>query len=202
VVVLGGGVAGTQALQIAIGIGARVTVLDNSLPRLRWLDNQFHTRASTLYATQEAIEQSVISADLLIGAVLVPGATTPKLVTREMIAAMQPGSVVVDIAIDQGGCFATSIPTTHQQPTFTVNNIVHYCVANMPGAVPLTSTYALANATLPFVVKMATKGVKAALLSDPHLLNGLSVHSGRLTYEAVAQAAQDRYVPALDSLNA
>lgn len=202
VVVLGGGVAGAQATQIALGIGARVTVLDNSLPRLRWLDSEFQSRVNTLYSTYEAIETSVVSADLLIGAVLVPGATAPKLVTREMIAAMQPGSVVVDIAIDQGGCFATSRPTTHHEPTFLVDQIVHYCVANMPGAVPLTSTYALANATLPFVMSMATKGVKTALLSNPHLLNGLSVHAGRLTYQAVAEAAKDRYVPALDSLNA
>ena len=202
VTILGGGVAGTQALQIAIGMGARVTVLDNSLPRLRWLDSQFHSKINTIYATQGAIEAAVVDADLVIGAVLVPGATAPKLVTKEMIAAMQPGSVVVDIAIDQGGCFATSRPTTHHEPTFVVDQIVHYCVANMPGAVPLTSTYALANATLPFVLSMVNKGVKTALMSDPHFLNGLSVHAGRLTYQAVADAAQDRYVPALDSLNA
>lgn len=202
VVVLGGGVVGTKALQVAIGMGARVTVLDNSLARLRALDFQFHTNLCTLYATRESIETNVIAADLVIGAVLVPGAAAPKLVSKEVIAAMQPGSVVVDVAIDQGGCFETSRPTTHQEPTYLVNEVVHYCVANMPGAVPLTSTYALANATLPFIMNMASKGIKNALLTDPHLLNGLSVHAGRLTYEAVAEAVKDRYVPATESLNA
>lgn len=202
VVVLGGGVVGTQAIKIAIGMGARVTVLDNSLPRLRWLDTQFHAHLSTLYATNEAIESALASADLLVGAVLVPGAAAPKLVSEAMISIMQPGSVVVDVAIDQGGCLATSRPTTHYQPTYLVDQVVHYCVTNMPGAVPLTSTYALANATLPFIVSMVKKGIKSALLSDPHLLNGLSVHAGHLTYLAVADAAKDHYVPAEDALNA
>lgn len=202
VVVLGGGVVGTKALEVAIGMGARVTVLDKSLTRLRNLDIQFNNQLCTLYATRETIEESVVTADLLIGAVLVPGATAPKLVTKDMIAAMQPGSVVVDVAIDQGGCFETSRPTTHEHPTYKVDNVVHYCVANMPGAVPLTSTYALTNATLPFVIDMVNKGVKNALLTDPHLLNGLSVHAGRLTYQAVAEAVKDRYVPATESLNA
>lgn len=202
VVILGGGAAGTQAVQTAVGMGARVTVLDNSLSRLRWLSSQFHTKISTLYATHEAIELAVATADLLVGAVLVPGATAPKLVSKEMISAMQPGSVVVDVAIDQGGCFMTSHPTTHDQPTYLVDDVVHYCVTNMPGVVPLTSTYALANATLPFIMHMVRYGVKAALLADPHFLNGLSVYAGQLTYQAVAEAAQERYVPAKDALNA
>ncbi|MDZ4261732.1 MAG: alanine dehydrogenase [Pseudomonadota bacterium] len=201
VVVLGGGVVGTQAIQMAIGMGARVTVLDNSLPRLRWLDSQFQTSLCTLYATHEAIEMATMDADLLIGAILIPGAAAPKLVTRTMISRMQPGSVVVDVAIDQGGCLATSHATTHQEPTFLVDDVVHYCVGNMPGAVPQTSTYALTNATLPFIMNMVAKGVKPALLADPHLLNGLSVHAGHLTYAAVAEAAQGIYIPARDALN-
>lgn len=202
VVVIGGGVVGTQAIQIAIGMGARVTVLDRSLARLRVLDSQFHTQLTTVYATQDAISMAVADADLLIGAVLIPGATAPKLVSDSMIKSMRPGSVVVDVAIDQGGCFGTSHPTTHHEPTFLIDNIVHYCVANMPGSVPMTSTYALTNATLPFVINMVTQGVKGALLADPHLLNGLSVHAGHLTYAAVAEAANDVYVPARDALNA
>ena len=202
VTILGGGVSGTQALQIASGMGAKITVLDNSLSRLRAIDAQFFSKITTLSATHEAIEASVLEADLVIGAVLIPGATTHKLVSKQMISAMQPGSVIVDIAIDQGGCFETSRPTTHHEPTFTVDKIVHYCVANMPGAVPLTSTYGLANATLPFVLSMVTKGVKNALLTDPHFLNGLSIHAGHLTYPAVAEAAQDIYVPAMVALNA
>ncbi|MCR9191035.1 MAG: alanine dehydrogenase [Gammaproteobacteria bacterium] len=201
VAVIGGGVVGSQAIQIAIGMGARVTVLDRSLPRLRYLDSQFHTNLSALYATNTAIEKAVADADLLIGAVLIPGATAPKLVTEAMIHTMQPGSVVVDVAIDQGGCFATSRATTHQDPTYMVGDVVHYCVANMPGAVPMTSAYALNNATLPFIMKMVTMGVKSALLADPHLLNGLSVHEGKLTYAAVAEAAGDVYVPPNEALN-
>ncbi|HVT62040.1 MAG TPA: alanine dehydrogenase, partial [Legionellaceae bacterium] len=166
VVVIGGGAAGTQAIQMAIGMGSRVTVLDNSLSRLRFLDMEFHNQLVTLYATQESIAGAVAKADLLIGAVLIPGATAPKLVSAEMIQSMRPGSVVVDIAIDQGGCFATSRPTTHQNPTYLVNGVVHYCVTNMPGVVPMTSTYALANVTLPFIVDMVTLGIKGALLSN------------------------------------
>jgi len=200
VVVIGGGVVGTNAVRMAIGMEARVTVLDKSLSRLRELDFQFGAKLNTIYATAEALEHYVISADLIIGAVLVPGATAPKLVTRSMLKSMRPGSVVVDVAIDQGGCFETSRCTTHQEPTYRVDGIVHYCVANMPGAVPCTSTFALNNATLPFVMSLVTKGVKLALLSDVHLLNGLNVHKGMITYEAVARDLGYEYVPANDAL--
>ena len=202
VVVLGGGASGTQAIQSAIGLGARVSVLDISLPRLRELDARFHPGLETVYATREAIERAVAGADLLIGAVLVPGAKAPKLVTEEAIRSMRPGSVVVDIAIDQGGCFATSHPTTHQDPTYKVDGVLHYCVTNMPGIVPSTSTFALNNASLPFILAMAKHGVKQALERDPHLLNGLSVHAGQLTYASVAEAANGRYVPAQEALSA
>lgn len=195
VVVIGGGVVGTNAARMAMGLEARVTVLDRSLSRLQELDFQFGAKLNTIYATQDAIEHYVAHADLVIGAVLVPGAAAPKLVTRAMLASMRPGSVVVDVAIDQGGCFETSRPTTHSEPTYVVDNVVHYCVANMPGAVPRTSTFALNNATLPFILSMVTKGVKLALLDDPHLLNGLNIHAGRVTYEAVALDLGYDYVP-------
>nr|HAT8714989.1 alanine dehydrogenase [Legionella jordanis] len=200
VVVIGGGVVGSNAVCMAMGMGARVTVIDKSLTRLRELDFQFGSKLTTIYATVESLEQCVAEADLVIGAVLVPGAAAPKLVTRPMLKSMRPGSVVVDVAIDQGGCFETSRPTTHQSPTYTVENIVHYCVANMPGAVPRTSTFALNNATLPFVISLVTKGVKLALLSDGHLLNGLNVHKGMITYEAVARDLGYEYVDATDAL--
>lgn len=200
VVVLGGGVSGTQAIQVAIGMGARVTVIDHSLQRLRELDALFPQKLCTIFKTNDAIAQAVSDADLLIGSVLVPGAAAPKLVTKSLIAAMKPGSVVIDIAIDQGGCIETSRPTTHHEPTFIVDSVVHYCVANMPGAVPQTSTYALTNATLPFILQMATQGVTRALLSDEHLLEGLSVHAGKITYKAVAQALNDEYIPATTAL--
>ena len=186
VMVIGGGVVGTNAARMAMGLEARVTVLDRSLVRLQELDFEFGAKLNTIYATEDAIENYVTSADLVIGAVLVPGAAAPKLVTREMLKLMRPGSVVVDVAIDQGGCFETSRPTTHSEPTYVVENVVHYCVANMPGAVPRTSTFALNNATLPFILNMVTKGVKLALLDNPHLLNGLNIHRGMVTYEAVA----------------
>lgn len=201
VVVIGGGVVGTNAVRMAIGMEAQVTVLDKSLTRLRDLDFQFGSRLNTIYATEEAIEQYVIDADLVIGAVLVPGAAAPKLVTRNMLKQMRPRSVVVDVAIDQGGCFETSRPTTHQEPTYLEEGIVHYCVANMPGAVPRTSTFALNNATLPFIVNIVTKGVKMALLSDGHLLNGLNVHQGMITYQAVARDLGYDYVTATDAIN-
>lgn len=200
VVVIGGGVVGTNAARMAMGLEARVTVLDKSLSRLRELDFQFGSKLNTVYATSEALEQYVIGADLVIGAVLVPGAAAPKLVTRAMLKDMRPGSVIVDVAIDQGGCFETSHPTTHQEPTYVVDDIVHYCVANMPGAVPRTSTFALNNATLPFVLSLVTKGVKLALLNDPHLLHGLNVHQGKITYDAVAMALGFDYVNARDAL--
>jgi alanine dehydrogenase len=200
VVVIGGGVVGTNAARMAMGLEARVTVLDKSLTRLQELDFQFGAALNTIYATEEAIEHYVTHADLVIGAVLVPGAAAPKLVTREMLKLMRPGSVVVDVAIDQGGCFETSRPTTHSEPTYVVENVVHYCVANMPGAVPRTSTFALNNATLPFVLNMVTKGVKLALLDDMHLLNGLNVHQGMITYEAVARDLGYEYARPVEAL--
>lgn len=188
VLVIGGGVVGTNAAYIARGMGANVTILDRSIARLRQLDSEFTGKANCVFSTQEAIEKYSAEADLLIGAILVPGASAPKLITRQHIANMKPGSVVVDVAIDQGGCLETSKATTHQDPTFVVDGVVHYCVANMPGAVPQTSTYALNNATLPFTLSMANQGFKKAMQQDPHLLAGLNVHQGQLTYEAVAIA--------------
>ncbi len=188
VVVLGGGVSGTNAARMAMGMEAHVTVIDKSLPTLDRLDMRFGGQLNTIFATVDAIEQHVLGADLVIGAVLVPGAAAPKLVTREMVAAMKAGSVLVDISIDQGGCFATSKPTTHDDPTYIVDDVVHYCVANMPGGVARTSTNALNNATLPFVLALADKGVRQALADDPNLLNGLNVAQGQVTYKAVAEA--------------
>ncbi len=186
VVVLGGGVSGTNAARMAVGLEASVVILDKSLPRLKELDLQFGPRATTLFATAEAIEQAVVGADLVIGAVLVPGAAAPKLVTRAMVRAMRPGSVLVDIAIDQGGCFETSRPTTHSEPTYVEEGVVHYCVTNMPGAVARTSTFALTNATLPFVIALADKGWRGATAEDPHLRAGLNIHAGQVTHAAVA----------------
>lgn len=188
VVVLGGGVSGTNAARMAVGLEASVTIIDKSLPRLKELDLQFGPRATTLFATTEAIETAVLAADLVIGAVLVPGAAAPRLVTRDMVRRMRNGSVLVDIAIDQGGCFETSRPTTHSNPTYVEEGVVHYCVTNMPGAVARTSTFALTNATLPFVLALADKGWRRAMTDDPHLLAGLNVHAGRVTHQAVADA--------------
>jgi alanine dehydrogenase len=188
VVVLGGGVVGYNAALIATGMEARVTVIDRSLDRLAWLDAVFGNRIRTLHATTDAIETSVLAADLVVGAVLVAGAATPKLVGRELLSRMRPGSVLVDVSIDQGGCFATSRPTTHAEPTFVLDGIVHYCVANMPGAVPRTSTFALNNATLPFVLALADKGWRQALRDDPHLAAGLNVDRGTITNAPVAAA--------------
>jgi alanine dehydrogenase len=194
VVVIGGGVVGTQAARIAVGLGAEVTIIDRSLPRLRLLDDLFAGRVRTRYSTREAVVEEINAADAVIGAVLVPGAVAPKLVTRAMLAGMKPGAVLVDVAIDQGGCFETSHATTHADPTFVVDGIVHYCVANMPGAVPLTSSHALVNATLPFGLALADHGL-AALTRDPHLRNGLNVHRGRLTHRAVAESLHLDFVP-------
>lgn len=188
VVVIGGGVVGTHAARIAAGMGARVTVLDLSLPRLRQLDDQFGGVFGTRYASPANIAELVTQADMIVGAVLIPGAAAPKLLTRTDLSTLKPGAVLVDVAIDQGGCFETSKATTHDDPIYEVDGIVHYCVANMPGAVARTSTIALGNATMPFVLALADKGWKAACAADPHLAAGLNVHEGTLTNEAVAAA--------------
>ncbi len=193
VLVIGGGVVGAQAARMAVGMGADVTILDRSLPRLRQLDEEFLGRLRCIYSTAESIEQYALEADLVIGAVLIPGAAAPKLLTRAIINKMKKGAVVVDVAIDQGGCFETSMATTHEAPTYIVDGVVHYCVANMPGGVARTSTMALTNATLPFALALANKGVKQALLDDSHLLNGLNVHQGRVTYKAVADVLSYDY---------
>ena len=196
IVIIGAGVVGTNALQMAVGTGARVTVLDKSIERLRQLDLVFGNRISTLYSNAHSIEEAVLSADLVIGGVLVPGAAAPKLVSRAMISRMKPGAVVVDVAIDQGGCFETSHATTHADPTFILDGVVHYCVANMPGAVARTSTFALNNATIGHAVALAGKGWRQAMREDPHLKNGLNVCQGKVTYQAVAEALDYQYVSA------
>jgi alanine dehydrogenase len=198
-VILGAGVVGTHALQMAVGMGARVTVLDKSIDRLRQLDLIFGNRIHTVYSNVQTVEEAVLDADLVIGGVLIPGAAAPKLVTRAMIGKMKKGAVLVDVAIDQGGCFETSHATTHAEPTFVVDGVVHYCVANMPGAVARTSTFALNNATIAHAVTLADKGWKQALKDNVHLKNGLNVAEGKVTYEAVALALGKTYVPA-DSL--
>jgi alanine dehydrogenase len=200
VTVLGGGVVGANAARMAVGLGARVTILDKNLERLTELEDHFGALVTTVYATLDEIERHVIEADLVIGAVLVTGAAAPKLITRDMIRRMRKGSVIVDVAIDQGGCSETSKPTTHADPTYLVDGIVHYCVANMPGAVARSSAQALNNATLPFVLALADLGTEKALLADPHLLAGLNVYRGKMTHEAVAQALGMAYVPALEIL--
>lgn len=202
VTVIGGGVVGINAARMAAGLGADVTILDKSLPRLAEIDNLFGGRVKTLYSTRDAVESEIRQADAVIGAVLIPGAAAPKLVTRDMLTLMKPGSVLVDVAIDQGGCFETSHATTHQEPTYVVDGITHYCVANMPGGVARTSTLALTNATLAYALAIANKGVKRALLEDGHLKNGLNVCKGKVTFEAVAKQLGYEYVPATDALNA
>jgi alanine dehydrogenase len=188
VTIIGGGVSGTNAARIAIGMGAEVTILERNLDRIAQLDDMFRgTGLKTLYSTVDALETMVIESDLVIGAVLVPGAAAPKLINREMLRAMPDGAVVVDIAIDQGGCLETSRPTTHADPTYVEEGVVHYCVANMPGGVARTSTFALNNATLPFTVALADKGYRLALAHDPNLRQGLNVHQGKITYKAVAE---------------
>ncbi|WP_370287244.1 alanine dehydrogenase [Pseudooceanicola nanhaiensis] len=200
VVIVGGGVVGFNAAQMAVGLGAEVTVLDRSAEVLERIDHHYNGRIRTLYSTGTVLAEAVAAADLVIGAVLIPGAAAPKLVTREMLRSMAPGSVVVDVAIDQGGCFETSRPTTHDQPTFTEEGIVHYCVANMPGGVARTSTYALNNATLPHALALADHGLPVALTRDPHLRAGLNVHAGQVTYRAVAEDLGYAYVPPEEAL--
>ncbi|MAL95973.1 MAG: alanine dehydrogenase [Haliea sp.] len=188
VLVIGGGVVGINAARMAMGMGADVTLLDRDLRRLKELDMFFGGRLKTVYSTKEAVERYALEADLVIGAVLIPGAAAPKLISRELVERMKRGAVMVDVAIDQGGCFETSKPTTHQDPTFVIDGVVHYCVANMPGGVARTSTIALTNATLPYAVDLARKGVARALKDDEHLRNGLNVHAGQVTHRAVAEA--------------
>ncbi|RED49896.1 alanine dehydrogenase [Aestuariispira insulae] len=200
VVILGGGVSGTHAARMALGLGAQVTVLEKSLPRIQQLDELFQGRLRTEYSSVDTVERRVCEADLVIGAVLVPGAAAPKLIDRSMLKQMLDGSVVVDIAIDQGGCLETSRPTTHAEPTYMEEGIVHYCVANMPGAVARTSTLALNNATLPFALQLADLGYRRALAENSHLRAGLNVHEGRVTYRAVAEALDCAYVPAEEAL--
>ncbi|CAM3800149.1 alanine dehydrogenase [Rheinheimera salexigens] len=202
VVIIGGGMVGTNAAQMAIGLGADVTVLDRCVDVLRRINAQFNGAVKVIYSTVDTLEQEVLAADLVIGSILVAGAAAPKLVSADQIKRMKPGSAIVDVAIDQGGCIATSKPTTHADPTFIVDDVVHYCVANMPGAVPRTSTFALNNATLPFILRIANKGYKAALLADSHLMNGLNVINGQVTNQSVAEALGFAYVESTTALNA
>jgi len=202
IVVLGGGVSGTNAARMAMGMEAQVTILDKKHERLAALDLQFGGQLNTIFSTVDALETYVPLADLVVGAVLVPGAAAPKLITRELVRKMRPGSCIVDIAIDQGGCCETSRPTTHAKPTYVEEGVVHYCVTNMPGAVPRTSAAALNNATLPFVLAIAAKGAKRAMLEDPHLLAGLNVHKGLITFDAVARDLGLPYRPAKEALAA
>jgi alanine dehydrogenase len=200
VVIIGGGTVGFNACQMAVGLGANVAVLDRSMKVMRYLDAIFASRIETVFSNADAIERHIRTADLVIGGVLIPGASAPKLVTREHLGIMRKGSVLVDVAIDQGGCFETSKATTHAEPTYIVDDIVHYCVANMPGAVPRTSAFALNNATLPFTLALADKGAKQAMLDDPHLLEGLNVYHGKVTYKDVARDLGYDYVPAREAL--
>jgi alanine dehydrogenase len=202
VIVIGGGVVGRNAAAMAMGMGADVTILDRSNEVLESIDNQFGGAVQTLYSSKTALAAAITTADLVIGAVLIPGAAAPKLVTREMLKTMQTGAVLVDVAIDQGGCFETSHATTHADPIYVEEGIVHYCVANMPGAVARTSTYALNNATLPHLLKLADKGVKEALLADPHLLEGLNVAHGKVTCKPVADVQGLEYMPAREAAEA
>ena len=202
VVVVGGGVAGTHAAEMAVGLGAEVTILDRSVPRLRQINDIFGGRVKTVYSTKHAIDELIPEADLVVGAVLIAGAAAPKLVHREHVKAMKPGSVLVDISIDQGGCFETSRPTTHADPTYLVDDVVHYCVTNMPGAVPRTSTVALTNVTLPFAKDLANLGWREALTRNEHLRHGLNVHDGHVNYEAVAHDLGYEYLSAEDALKA
>ncbi len=196
VLIIGGGVAGFHAAQMATGLGANVTILERSNPRMRFLDEYFHGRANVVYSNMDTLERALVEADLVIGAVLIPGASAPKLITRKMLSNMKKGAVMVDIAIDQGGCFETSKATTHAEPTYVVDGVLHYCVANMPGAVPLSSALALNHSVLPYVLRLADKGWKETLASNPNFLNGLNVCAGKITNEPVAQALGMDYVMA------
>lgn len=200
VVIIGGGVVGTHAAAMALGLGAEVWVLDRSVDALRGLWRQFGRPLNTVFSTRDAIEKHCASADLVVGGVLIPGASAPKLITRDIVRSMKPGSVIVDVAIDQGGCCETARPTTHDEPTYLVDDVIHYCVANMPGAVPRTSAFALNNATLPFVLALADKGARRALEDDPHLLAGLNVRNGMVTHQQVAEALGYRYLDPRDAL--
>lgn len=202
VVVLGGGVSGVNAARMAIGLEALVTVLDINVERLYAIDQQFGASVNTIFSTRASVEEHVLEADLVIGAVLVPGAAAPRLITERLVEGMKRGSVLVDISIDQGGCSETSRPTTHADPTYILHDVVHYCVANMPGAVARTSTFALNNATLPFTLALADKGPVKAMRDDPHLLAGLNVHQGKVTYAAVAEALGLPYTDAREALAA
>jgi alanine dehydrogenase len=188
VIILGGGVVGEQAARISLGLGADTTILDIALPRLRQLDTHFGPQLITLFASQDNIEQAISTADLVVGAVLIPGASAPKLITKQMLAKMKPTSVLVDVAIDQGGCFETSRPTTHDNPTYIEQGIIHYCVTNMPGAVAQTATYALTNATLPFILTLADKGINEALRADEYIREGIATYQGKLIQQSVAKA--------------
>jgi alanine dehydrogenase len=200
VVIIGGGVVGTNSAKMAVGMGAHVTIIDNNLDRLRELDDIFLSRITTLASSAYAIQGAIAEADLIVGAVLVPGAAAPKLITREMLKKVPNGAVIVDVAVDQGGCIETTHPTTHSEPTYYVEGVLHYCVANMPGAVPRTSTFALTNATLPYTLKLANKGFLTAITSDPGLKEGVNTYAGKLTYEAVAEAQGLEYTPLDDML--
>ena len=202
VVVIGGGVAGTHAAEMAVGLGAEVTILDRSVPRLQYLHEIFGGRVRTIYSTKQAIDEMVPEADLVVGAVLIAGAAAPKLVTAEHVRNMRAGAVLVDISIDQGGCFETSRPTTHAEPTYVVDDVVHYCVTNMPGAVPRTSTFAMTNVTLPFAKNLANMGWREALMRDQHLRHGLNVHAGHINHEAVARDLGYEYLSAEEALQA
>jgi alanine dehydrogenase len=201
VVIIGGGIVGINAAKIALGMGALVTVLDNSIDKLRYLDDVFQGRVATLASNSITISHSIRKADLLVGAVLIPGASAPKLVTRQMVSTMKKGAVIVDVSVDQGGCVETTRPTTHSHPTFCVDGVIHYCVANMPGAVPRTSTFALTNATLPYALKLARLGLKQAIRSDPGFAEGVNVFEGHVTYRAVADSQGVTCKSVLELLN-
>ncbi len=200
VAIIGGGVVGTNAAQMALGAGAAVTILEKSAERMRYLSEVLHGNLYTVMSNRQNLAHAVSYADLLVGAVLIPGAKAPKLVSEAMVRSMRPGSVVVDVAIDQGGCIETARPTSHSDPTYEVGGVIHYCVTNMPGAVPRTSTYALSNVTLPYALRLADQGFVEAVREDPALARGVNVHDGKITYEAVAAAFDLPYTPLDEAL--